>query len=151
MARFQSSMPSLTIMVIWHQWMVPVTSVSYKTLFDRSCGTLRQVFFVVDARWNSNPLYKCSSRISQWEVSRLSPQLKNSEPAISTQYELQPPRLLFLGVCAKSRFSRKNLTRSTHCCNGWKVSPKGSRQQTISRVSKNVLKVATLCLEVTIF
>ena len=45
MAWFQSSMPSLTIMVIWHQWMVLVTSVCYKTLFDRSCDTLRHVLF----------------------------------------------------------------------------------------------------------
>ena len=35
----------------------------------------------------------------------------------------------------------------THWCNVWKVSPKGYSQQTISRVSKNVLKCATLCLK----
>ena len=45
MAWLQCSMPSLTIMVIWHQWIVLVTSVCYKTLFDRSCGTLRHVLF----------------------------------------------------------------------------------------------------------
>ena len=71
----------------------------------------------------------------------------NPRLAHTAQSGLQSPKLLFLGGCAKSGFSRKNLTQSTHWYNVWKVSPKGYSQETISRVSKNVLKHATLCLE----
>ena len=49
------------------------------------------LFSVVNARWLSDPLYKiCSSRISQWEVSRPSPQPKNSDPrsAHSTDFNI---------------------------------------------------------------
>ena len=44
---FQSSMLFLTIMVhLYHQWMVDVTRVFYKTMFDWSCGTLRHILFL---------------------------------------------------------------------------------------------------------
>ena len=103
---------------------------------------------VVNARWHSNPLYKCSSRISQWAVSSLSLQPTNSEPAVNAQYGLQPPRLLFLDGCAKSEFSRKNLTRLTHWCNGWRALPKCYSQE--RRIFSSALRSAWR-LEVTIF
>ena len=142
MAWFQSSMLSWTIMVIWHQWMVLVTSVCYKTLFDRSCGTLRHVRF-------SNPFHQFNSRIYQWEVSRPSPQLKGSETAHSAHCTVQTSTSLtsIFERLRKIRIFKEILTRSTHWCNVWKVSLKGYSQETISRVSKNVLKHATLCLE----
>ena len=55
------------------------------------CDTL---FSVVDVRWHSNPLYKCSSCISQWEVSRLSPVAWNCK--FSTN-----PRFVFAGDVAE--------------------------------------------------
>ena len=136
MAWFKSSMPSLTIMVIWLLWMCSLPQSSTKHCLIEAVVCCDTFLSVVDPRWHYNPLYKCSSRISQWDVSRLNPQLKNSESAVSAQYRLQPFRLLFLSGCAKSGFSRKNLTQSTSWCNRWEVSPKGNSQQIIIRVNK---------------
>ena len=76
------------------------------------------------------------------------------------EYELQSPRLIFCANNLKpNSILAKNLTwfwlktwldRLSGAI-GEKFSPKGYSHQTISRVSRNVLKCATLCLEVTIF
>ena len=68
---------------------------------------------------NSYPLF---IRISQWEVSRLSHQPKDSLvnpwPTNSTHFNLFAS--YFLDGCAKLGFPSKNLTRSTRWCNVWK-------------------------------
>ena len=72
MVWIQSSMPFLTMMVIWHQWMVLVTSVCFKTLFGRSCCTLRHVILCDGCKMVLQPIVKCSctKKIRSWVLSQ---------------------------------------------------------------------------------
>ena len=146
MAWFQSSMSSLTMMAIWHQWMMVVTSVCYKTLFGHSCGTLRHFLLCGGCKMALH-------HIAEMQFSHLSTKSFEAESFAEGQRTRgqrtvrtsSPPTFIF-GRQRKIRFLRKKLTGSTLWCNVWKVSPK-NKSMRIRRSSKNVLKRAKLCLK----
>ena len=102
---------AVTVRVIWHQWMVLVI-LAESAIKHFGLSYVDARCFIVDARWCFNPLYKFCSRISQSEVSRLSPQPKDSDSVASAQSGLNALEFYF-GWLRKIRFSRKNQTRST--------------------------------------
>ena len=143
MAWFQSSMPSLTMMVIWHQWMVFVTSVCYQTLFGRSYGTLRHV--LVWGGWKV-----AFQPIVQMQFSYFSMKSFDDESSAEgqrTRDQRTTSSTSIFGRLRKIRFFKEKLNAIDSLVQCVKSFAEGYCHETISWVRKNVLKRATLCLK----